>query len=161
MSTPDISVIFTVAALGRLAVTATDAGIRSIRLLGPGGWSATGGGHGSHPHLDRCRYELAAYATGRLRVFTVPVDLAGLPPFTRAVLTKLRAVPWGTTITYGALASCVGKPGAGRAVGQALNRNPVPIVIPCHRVLAAHGPGGFALGVEMKNRLLALEGVKD
>lgn len=71
--TPDISVIFTIPALGRLAVTATDAGIRAIRLLGPGGWSATGGGHGSHPLLDRCRYELAAYAAGRLRVFTVPV----------------------------------------------------------------------------------------
>lgn len=90
----------------------------------------------------------------------IAVDLAGQPPFTRRVLQATRAIPPGRIETYGALAALVGRPGAARAVGQAMARNPVPLLVPCHRVVGAWGcmvgfsaPGGTAT----KQRLLALE----
>lgn len=92
----------------------------------------------------------------------VPLDLQALPPFRRKVLEVVRTIPAGETWSYGEVAVAVGSPGAARAVGQALGRNPFPIVIPCHRVLAAGGRiGGFTAegGVSVKARLLAAEGV--
>ena len=92
----------------------------------------------------------------------LPLDLSVLAPFQRAVYEKIRSLPPGRTTTYGEIAALLGKPGASRAVGQALGRNPFLVVVPCHRVLAAGGaPGGFAApgGVVAKQRLLALEGV--
>jgi methylated-DNA-[protein]-cysteine S-methyltransferase len=91
----------------------------------------------------------------------IPVDLDGLPPFRRKVLETLRATRAGETFTYGQLARLAGSPGAARAVGQAMARNPLPIVIPCHRVVASDGPGGFSLfgSLASKERLLALENV--
>src|SRR3954466_10514357 len=92
----------------------------------------------------------------------LPLDLSVLAPFQRAVYDKIRALPPGKTATYGEVAAMLGKPGASRAVGQALGRNPFLVVVPCHRVLAAGGaPGGFSApgGVIAKQRLLALEGV--
>ena len=92
---------------------------------------------------------------------SIPVDLAGQPPFRRKVLETLRATQAGETFTYGQLARMAGSPGAARAVGQAMARNPLPIVLPCHRVVAADGPGGFSLfgSLASKERLLALENV--
>lgn len=87
----------------------------------------------------------------------MPVDLPGVTAFTRRVLSATRRIPVGTTITYGELARRVGSPQGCRAVGQVMARNPVPLVIPCHRVVATAGPGGYAGGREMKARLLALE----
>ena len=92
----------------------------------------------------------------------LPLDLSVLAPFQRAVYEAIRALPPGRTATYGEVAAMLGKPGASRAVGQALGRNPFLIAIPCHRVLAAGGAaGGFSApgGVVAKQRLLALEGV--
>src|SRR5215813_7880640 len=92
----------------------------------------------------------------------LPLDLSVLAPFQRAVYDKVRALPPGRTATYGEIAAGLGKPGASRAVGQALGKNPFLVVIPCHRVLAAGGaPGGFSApgGVIAKQRLLALEGI--
>ncbi|HYS09634.1 MAG TPA: methylated-DNA--[protein]-cysteine S-methyltransferase [Myxococcales bacterium] len=92
----------------------------------------------------------------------LPLDLSVLAPFQRAVYEKIRSLPPGRTTTYGEIAALLGKPGASRAVGQALGRNPFLVVVPCHRVLAAGGaPGGFSApgGVVAKQRLLALEGV--
>ena len=92
----------------------------------------------------------------------LPLDLSVLAPFQRAVYEKVRDLPPGRTATYGEIAALLGKPGASRAVGQALGRNPFLVAIPCHRVLAAGGaPGGFSApgGVIAKQRLLALEGV--
>ncbi len=88
-----------------------------------------------------------------------PLDLEGLPPFTRRVLEALRATRPGEVLTYGQLARLAGSPGASRAVGQVMARNPLPILIPCHRVVAADGPGGFSLfgSLETKERLMALE----
>ncbi|MBP7002344.1 MAG: methylated-DNA--[protein]-cysteine S-methyltransferase [Amaricoccus sp.] len=90
------------------------------------------------------------------------LDEAGVEPFERQVYAALRRVARGETTTYGALAAAVGAPGAAREVGAAMGRNPWPIVVPCHRVLAAEGRlGGFSApgGAETKRRLLALEGV--
>jgi len=92
----------------------------------------------------------------------LPLDLSVLAPFQRAVYDKVRALRPGRTATYGEIAALLGKPGAARAVGQALGKNPFLVVIPCHRVLAAGGaPGGFSApgGVIAKQRLLALEGI--
>jgi O-6-methylguanine DNA methyltransferase len=92
----------------------------------------------------------------------LPLDLSVLLPFQRAVYDKVRALPAGRTATYGEIAAMLGKPGASRAVGQALGRNPFLVAVPCHRVLAKGGaPGGFSAegGLYAKQRLLALEGV--
>jgi len=88
----------------------------------------------------------------------VPIDWRGVPDFDRAVLTAIRAIPPGDAWTYGEVAQAIGKPGAARAVGGALGRNRVPVIIPCHRVVAANGLGGFGLGLDAKKALLAAEG---
>lgn len=92
-----------------------------------------------------------------------PLDLSAVRPFDRRVLEETRRIPPGRTVTYGELASTLGTPRLARAVGGALGRNPFPIVIPCHRVLAANGkPGGFSApgGLDTKRQLLAIEGVR-
>ena len=89
----------------------------------------------------------------------IPLDLAEATPFQRSVWEAARAIPWGKTISYRGLAEQIGKPNAARAVGQALGRNPIPILIPCHRILAGDGClGGFSAGLDWKRHLLALEG---
>ena len=94
----------------------------------------------------------------------IALDLRDTPPFHRAVYAIARAIPPGKTLTYGAVAARLGEPGAARAVGQALGRNPVAIIIPCHRVGAAGGAfGGFSArgGAATKRRILAIEGAGD
>jgi len=109
--------------------------------------------------VDEARRELDEYFEGRRHAFDLPVDLAALPPFQQSVLAELRRVPYGQVDTYGGLASRIGKPRAARAVGGALNRNPVPIVVPCHRIVGSTGSlVGYAGGLERKQLLLALEG---
>lgn len=109
--------------------------------------------------LDRLRRELDDYFEGRRHEFDLPVDLAAVPGFHREVLTELQRVPYGETATYGALAARVGRPKAARAVGGACNRNPIPIVVPCHRVVGASGSlVGYAGGLDRKRALLTLEG---
>ncbi|MHB8836645.1 MAG: methylated-DNA--[protein]-cysteine S-methyltransferase [Candidatus Methylomirabilia bacterium] len=103
------------------------------------------------------RGELLAFFKGEGACPKATVDLAGVPGFTRRVLDAARTIPPGTAITYGELARRAGSPRACRAAGQVMARNPVPLVIPCHRVVAAGGPGGYAGGPAMKARLLALE----
>ncbi|HNW92438.1 MAG TPA: methylated-DNA--[protein]-cysteine S-methyltransferase [bacterium] len=88
----------------------------------------------------------------------VPVDLTTLSPFAQEILIHTRRLRFGQTATYQELAAAAGKPGGARAAGQALGCNPVPLFIPCHRVLAAGGWGGFSAGLARKRRLLALEG---
>jgi methylated-DNA-[protein]-cysteine S-methyltransferase len=94
---------------------------------------------------------------------TLVLDMDGVPAFHRQVYAVARTIPSGHTVSYGALAATLGKPGAARAIGQAMGKNPFPIVVPCHRVLAANrAAGGFSAhgGVETKARLLAAEGVR-
>ena len=109
--------------------------------------------------LRQPRRQLDEYFEGSRRAFDLRVDMAALPPFQQAVLAELQRVPYGATDTYGGLAARIGRPRAARAVGGALNRNPVPIVVPCHRVVGSSGSlVGYAGGLERKERLLALEG---
>ncbi len=111
--------------------------------------------------LEQITGQLREYFAGRRQRFDLPLDLARLTPFHRSVLQTIRSIPTGSTWTYGQVAQALGKPGAGRAVGQALGRNPVPIVIPCHRVVAGNGQlGGYSGGggLDSKRLLLHLEG---
>ncbi len=112
--------------------------------------------------VQRVMDDIVALLRGEPRGFaTARLDMRGLPEFDRAVYTATRAIAAGQTITYGELAARIGDPGAARAVGQSLGRNPFPITVPCHRVLAAGGrTGGFSAsgGAVTKLRLLAIEG---
>ena len=115
---------------------------------------------GSAGPLEPLRGELDEYFEGKRRRFDVPVDLSGLTSFQRTALGALSDVGYGMAITYGELARRVARPQAARAVGGAMHRNPVPIVVPCHRVIGADGRlTGYAGGLERKRSLLALEGV--
>jgi methylated-DNA-[protein]-cysteine S-methyltransferase len=108
--------------------------------------------------LDDVRRELDQYFEGQRRDFDLPLDLR-VAPFHEAVLHELARVPYGRTETYGALAAKVGRPRAARAVGTVMNRNPIPIVLPCHRIVGANGSlTGYAGGLHVKRALLELEG---
>ncbi|WKZ33514.1 MAG: methylated-DNA--[protein]-cysteine S-methyltransferase [Thermodesulfobacteriota bacterium] len=103
---------------------------------------------------------LDEYFKGKDVVFSIPLSLSGAE-FDRAVWEELRRIPRGSVKTYGEVARSIGKPGAARAVGGACGRNPVPIVIPCHRVVAADLMlGGFSGGMEIKKALLEIEGLE-
>ena len=109
--------------------------------------------------VDAVRRELDEYFAGRRRHFDLEVDTRFLPAYNRTVLEELAHVEYGTTTTYGALAALTGNPKAARAVGTVMNRNPIPIVLPCHRVVGASGSlTGYAGGLERKEQLLRLEG---
>ncbi|MBW3593407.1 MAG: methylated-DNA--[protein]-cysteine S-methyltransferase [Actinobacteria bacterium] len=109
--------------------------------------------------LDEARRELEEYFDGARTAFALRVDLALAGAFQRAVLQELARVPYGETTTYGSLAAKVGNPRAARAVGGAMNRNPIPIVLPCHRVVGSSGAlVGYGGGLERKRALLELEG---
>ncbi len=112
------------------------------------------------PTPEAIELALREYAEGQCGPFDVPLDLSSLRPFQRAVLTAISHIPIGETRTYGWVARVIGKPGAARAVGQALHTNPIPIILPCHRVVASDGKlGGYGGGLAMKIKLLRLEGV--
>lgn len=141
--------------VGSLLATLSGDGLRELRFPGAGPWPAlpllTG------PVADK----LQAYFAGDLRAFSIPVDLSGVTDFTRRVLEATATIPYGETVGYGEIARMIGMPGATQAVGNALGANPVPIVIPCHRVIRSDGSlGWFTGGPEIKRALLRLEGVE-
>lgn len=105
----------------------------------------------------RAEEQITAYLCGTLREFDLPLDLKA-SPFQAEVLREVSAIPYGQTRTYSQIAGAVGAPKACRAVGTANARNCLPLVIPCHRVVATHGLGGYGGGLEMKRRLLKMEG---
>jgi methylated-DNA-[protein]-cysteine S-methyltransferase len=108
---------------------------------------------------DPVRRQLDEYFSGKRRRFEVDVDLRSAAPFSRTVLERLAKIPHGEVTTYGALARAAGHPRAARAVGTVMNRNPVPIVLPCHRVIGADGRlVGYGGGLDRKRHLLTLEG---
>jgi methylated-DNA-[protein]-cysteine S-methyltransferase len=115
------------------------------------------------PEMEEAIARIKRYLAGETIDFAlVALDLTGISAFHRMVYDAARRIGWGQTTTYGELARQAGAPRAARAVGQALGRNPVPIVVPCHRILASGGKvGGFSAfgGAAAKERLLALEGV--
>lgn len=143
--------------LGEMAI-GEDAG-RIVRLLLPGELalcqieSAT-------PLLTEASRQLRAYFAGDLRAFDLPLAPSGTP-FQKAVWAALEGIPFGEIITYGELARRIGRPKASRAVGQANHKNPIPILIPCHRVIGADGSlTGYGGGLACKRFLLRLEGMQ-
>lgn len=154
-----------------IEATASDRGLVTVRFRRPGDSGTAGrpegdvAGLGSSQALAHLRMffaELRAYLRGELREFRVPLDLDDQgTPFQRSVWSALRHIPYGELISYGDLARRVGRPGGARAVGQANGRNPIPIVVPCHRVVASGGGlGGFSAGLPVKRHLLAIEGAR-
>lgn len=112
---------------------------------------------GPTPLLREAAAQLRAYLSGRLRAFTVPLAPAGTP-FMLRVWALLQAIPYGRTASYGAVAARAGNPAGARAVGLANNRNPLPLFIPCHRVVGANGRlTGYRGGLALKARLLEME----
>ena len=106
----------------------------------------------------QAREELAEYFEGKRAFFSVPVDLSEAPDFQRKVLAAARRIPFGEVRPYAWVAQRIGHPRAVRAVGTALGRNPVPFIVPCHRVLQTGGGlGGYLFGTDVKSRLLSLE----
>ena len=134
------------------AATPTRRSSRSLASPGP----ASSAPHAPSTSPGR---ELDQYFAGRRRAFDLPVDLRGQPGFAVSVLAELVKVPYGHTQTYGELATRAGSPKAARAVGMVMNRNPLPIVLPCHRIVGASGSlVGYGGGLERKEQLLRLEG---
>jgi methylated-DNA-[protein]-cysteine S-methyltransferase len=112
--------------------------------------------------VDDVRRQLDEYFDEKRTAFDVDVDLRASSDFSRRVLERLGKVPHGQVTTYGALAKAVGRPRAARAVGTVMNRNPIPIVLPCHRVVGSNGSlVGYAGGLDRKRLLLSLEGALD
>ncbi|MBZ9645693.1 methylated-DNA--[protein]-cysteine S-methyltransferase [Streptomyces sp. PSKA30] len=113
------------------------------------------------PLLAEAIRQVEAYFASERRDFRLPLDWSLISGFNRQVLRELASgVPYGTVVGYGDLADRVGQPGAAQAVGMAMGSNPLPVVVPCHRVVESDGGiGGFGGGLETKRRLLALEGV--
>ncbi len=111
--------------------------------------------------LAQAAKELTEYFKGRRKNFQVPLDMQGTP-FQKSVWEQLRRIPYGKTCSYADVAKKIKNAKAMRAVGSANGRNPVCIIVPCHRVIAADGSiGGYAGGLSMKRKLLSLEGKKD
>ena len=148
---------------GRMAVAATSRGLTRVLLpteaaVLQASAVAVEPDRAAAALAARAEKEILQYLAGRRRKFTVPVDLSGAPPFHAKVLRALARIPYGRTVAYGELAARVGRPRGARAVGQAMAGNPVPLVVPCHRVVASGGGlGGFGGGLDLKRRLLALE----
>jgi len=110
------------------------------------------------PLLSRALAELRGYFAGERTEFTVPTRFTTGSPFERAVWERIAQIPYGQMLTYGEIARAIGEPGGARAVGAACGRNPVPVLVPCHRVVAANGRlGGFGGGLPRKRQLLQLE----
>jgi methylated-DNA-[protein]-cysteine S-methyltransferase len=145
--------------VGIVGVLAGPAGVRAI------GWRLDPGGASTEPDetVQRAIGQLREYFAGQRREFDLPLDLPPLPPATEAVLRTLMTVGYGETITYGELAKRSGTGVPARAIGSIMAANPVPIVIPCHRVVASDGLGGYSggepgRGLETKRWLLENEG---
>lgn len=141
--------------VGRLTLVAGDAGLR--RVLWPAEAPPPEARPGTDPVLAAAAAQLGEYFAGARTRLDLPLDLAGTA-FQRRAWLALTAIPYGTTRSYGAQARRLGRPGAARAVGAANARNPLPIVLPCHRLVGARGAlTGFAGGLEVKRALLAHE----
>jgi O-6-methylguanine DNA methyltransferase len=152
--------------IGALRLASTERGLAYVALpraggRGLAGWIARFAPEARRevafaPHRDATR-QLLEYLDGKRTAFELPLDLRGTP-FQRAVWQALLDIPYGQTRSYGDVASALGQPGAMRAVGSANGANPVPLIVPCHRVIAAGGKlGGYGGGLDLKRRLLAME----
>ena len=156
-------------AIGLVRLAATEAGLCKIALGDETPesfetWLARHAGPAipgpAAPALTSAAEQLTAYLEGRLEAFDLPLDLRGTP-FQKTVWEAVAAVPFGQTVTYGQIAAQIGKPKAARAVWAASGANPLPIVVPCHRVIGSNGDlCGYGGGLPIKRALLDLEGAR-
>lgn len=143
--------------IGQLRLVSRGGRMLRIEFGGHPG-SGEEGEHGADPVLDTCEVQLGEYFDGARRSFDLPMAAAGTA-FQQTVWQALRHIPYGEVRSYRDIATAIGKPGAVRAVGAANSRNPLPILIPCHRVIGRDGSlTGFSGGLAAKQRLLELEG---
>ena len=146
--------------IGTIGVEATAAGLRRVRLPGEGvPGESSRGDEIAAANATSAAEQLAEYASGEREVFDLQLDWTGVEENHRHVLETLREIaPFGTTVTYGELGRRAGVDDP-REIGIMMARNPLPLVVPCHRVVASDGLGGFGGGLDLKRRLLELEGV--
>lgn len=145
---------------GAIAVWVTRHGVRRIGGVTP---EVIEDGHrdaDGHPTLRIALHQLEQYFNRKRRHFDLPLDFSGATHFQMQIFERLMAIPYGRILSYGDIADEMGEPGAARAVGQAVGANPLPIVIPCHRVVRSDGRlGGYSGGLHQKVALLRIEGV--
>jgi methylated-DNA-[protein]-cysteine S-methyltransferase len=152
--------------LGKMIIAATDKGLAGLwfegqrhlplELTGPILWPSDP----THPVLQKVIGQLQEYFAGQRTQFDVPLDLAYGTAFQQSVWQALLKIPQGGTASYGEVSQRIGKPAAVRAVGAAVGRNPISVIVPCHRVMGTNGAlTGYAGGLERKAALLTLEGV--
>jgi len=145
-------------AIGPVGVEASEAGVRRVRLPGEGELERRGDGVAAESAAVAAA-QLAEFARGEREAFDVPLDFSDVEPAHRRVLETLCEIaPYGTTVTYGELGARAGVDDP-REVGIMMATNPLPLVVPCHRVVASDGLGGYGGGLDLKRRLLELEGV--
>jgi methylated-DNA-[protein]-cysteine S-methyltransferase len=159
--TPALRTLYVDSPLGGVTLAATDDGLaglwfdRQRHLPDMSGWQPDD----AHPVLRAAAAQLRDYFAGRRSHFELPLDLSHGTLFQQAVWQALRAIPAGETTSYGMLSQRIGSPAAVRAVGAAVGRNPISVIVPCHRVLGADGSlTGYAGGLDRKTALLELEG---
>ena len=151
--------------LGPMTLAATKAGLAGLwfdgqrnlpaELFGPTRWPADA----NHPTLKKASFQLTEYFAGKRLEFDVPLDLSGGTAFQQAVWRALLGIAAGQTSSYSSISKMIANPAAVRAVGAAVGRNPISIIVPCHRVLGADGSlTGYAGGLDRKTALLKLEG---
>ncbi len=144
--------------IGTFGVEATAHGVSRVRLPGDGSLPAGDGSADAAEIAARAAAQIAEYARGEREEFDVPLDWDGVEATHRTVLAALRELaPYGHTVTYGELGARAGVADA-REVGVHMATNPLPILVPCHRVIASDGLGGYGGGLALKRRLLELEG---
>ena len=137
--------------IGKIEIRADENGVCALLF------HAEGDKNDDSRHLDRAQRELEEYFAGRRKAFSVPLSVVGTP-FQQKVWRALRDIPYGETRSYGEIAETVGNRKAARAVGMANNKNPLPVFIPCHRVIGANKRlTGYAGGLDIKEILLGIE----
>lgn len=159
--TPAIHATHVDTPLGGVTLAATDLGLCGLwfdaqrHAPDTAGWRLDA----DHPVLREAATQLDDYLAGRRVIFDLPLDLSHGTAFQQSVWRALRDIPRGATTSYGTLGARVGRPAAVRAVGAAVGRNPISVIVPCHRVIGADGAlTGYAGGLERKTALLTLEG---
>ena len=145
---------------GSIAVWVTRNGVRRIggvtpEMIEDGHWDADG-----HPTLRVALHQLNQYFNRERERFHLPLDFSGATAFQKRIYERLTEIPYGRIVSYGDIADEMGEPGAARSVGQAVGANPLPIIVPCHRVVRSDGKlGGYSGGLRHKVALLRIEGV--
>ena len=147
--------------VGKLTLVASEKGLVAIDVRNNSAQVVTAPNASAEAILLKTKKQLEQYFAGKRTTFDVALDLVGTE-FQVQAWRALCRIPFGKTISYGQQASNIKKPKAFRAVGSANGKNPIPIIVPCHRIVASDGSlGGYALGLKMKKQLLTLEGVSE